>query len=681
MFVAGNAATPPLSLAVTQDIDLMTTFEGAHPALARALDHRGYKTLTPVQDSVLTPEAQGIDLLVSAQTGSGKTVAFGLSIAPTLLGDAERFSPAAEPMALAIAPTRELALQVARELEWLYGETGARVITCVGGMEMRKERRALSGGAHIVVGTPGRLRDHVERGFLDLSALKVVVLDEADEMLDLGFREDLEFILDAAPAERRTLMFSATVPRPIAMLAKRFQKDALRLSTVEEREQHVDIEYRAYAVAPSDRENAIINVLRFYESESAIVFCATREAVKHLSARLANRGFSVVALSGELSQAERTHALQAMRDGRARVCVATDVAARGIDLPNLNLVVHADLPTGRDTLLHRSGRTGRAGNKGISAVIVPYTRRRGAERLFIAAGIQVEWVRAPSVEEILSRDRQRIADEAAFGEDLEGDDLSLANELLERHGALKLASAFVRMQQARYPVPEELLGNVPNPKNEPPVERKDDFIGGVWFAVSLGRKQRAEPRWLLPLVCRAGHITKKDVGAIRIFENETRFEISPQMADRFIETILRHGTGEKSVTIVPVSDGDIPQGGDRADRGGKPAYKSGPRSGGRFEGKPGGYRAPAHRGQGPRSGDTRVEGGERTDRPARKPYAGDRSYVDAGPAGERAAPRGKDASFKKEAPFKKDGGFKKARKPAAAAAAKGKPGGWKKREA
>jgi ATP-dependent RNA helicase DeaD len=313
----------------------MTSFDGLAPAMAKALEKRGYTTLTPVQVAVSDPAIGEADALVSAQTGSGKTVAFGLALASTLLGSEERFGRAAGPLALVIAPTRELAMQVKRELEWLYEMTGAVMASCVGGMDMRTERRGLERGAHIVVGTPGRLRDHITRGNLDLSDIRAVVLDEADEMLDLGFREDLEFILESAPEDRRTLMFSATVPKEIAALAKNYQRDALRISTASEKEQHVDIDYRALLVVPADRENAIINVLRYYDAQNAIVFCSTRAAVNHLTARFNNRGFSVVALSGELSQNERTHALQAMRDGRARVCIATDVAARGIDMPNL----------------------------------------------------------------------------------------------------------------------------------------------------------------------------------------------------------------------------------------------------------------------------------------------------------------------------------------------------------
>ena len=320
------------------------SFPATSAPLARALAERDYNDPTPVQSAVLAPDAEGRDLLVSAQTGSGKTVAYGLALASTLLGDADTMGAPGDPLALVIAPTRELALQVQQELDWLYRQTGARVVACVGGMDPRREARLLASGVHIVVGTPGRLRDHLERGALRLGALAAAVLDEADEMLDMGFREDLEFILDATAEGRRTLLFSATLPRAIVNLAR-----------------------------------------RFFESPGALVFCNTREAVRHLQATLLERGFTTVALSGELSQNERNHAIQALRDGHARVCVATDVAARGIDLAHIGLVVHADLPHDAEVLQHRSGRTGRAGRKGVSVVLVPVSRRRSAERLFADA--------------------------------------------------------------------------------------------------------------------------------------------------------------------------------------------------------------------------------------------------------------------------------------------------------
>ena len=293
--------------------NISSTFE-------RALTEKGYADPTPVQAAVLQPEADERDLLVSAQTGSGKTVAYGLALGPTLLGDADVLPPAGAPLALIVAPTRELALQVERELHWLYAGARARVAVCVGGMDARREQRVLAAGAHIVVATPGRLRDHLERGNFDASALRAVVLDEADEMLDLGFREDLEFILDATPPERRTLLFSATLARDIVSLARNYQRDALRIDTQPD-VQHADIEYRAYLIAPNEIEHAVVNVLRFVDSRGSIVFCHTREAVRHMHSNLVERGFAAVALSGELSQNERTLALQSLRDGRARVLV------------------------------------------------------------------------------------------------------------------------------------------------------------------------------------------------------------------------------------------------------------------------------------------------------------------------------------------------------------------------
>jgi ATP-dependent RNA helicase DeaD len=525
----------------------MSNFDGIVPALAEALEKRGYVELTPVQKAVL--ELGEADALVSAQTGSGKTVAFGLALAPTLLEGAERFGPAGVPLALAVAPTRELALQVMRELQWLYAPTGATVASCVGGMDMRSERRVLERGAHIVVGTPGRLRDHITRNSLDMSALRAVVLDEADEMLDLGFREDLEFILDAAPAQRRTLMFSATVPRSIATLAQGYQRDAVRISAGGEEKQHLDIEYRALNVAYPDRENAIINVLRFYEAKNALVFCNTRAAVNHLTARFNNRNFSVVALSGELSQNERTHALQAMRDGRAKVCIATDVAARGIDLPNLELVIHADLPTNPETLLHRSGRTGRAGRKGVSALIVPNGARKRTERLLQNAGLKATWASPPSADDVIKRDDERILADPAFDEPVADDERGFIDALLAKHGAEQVAAAFVRQCRASRSAPEELTDVAPfTPSRDKPAgerferrdeapSRRDDFGDSVWFSLSIGRRQNAEPRWLIPMLCRTGNISKREIGSIKMQPEETYVQIAADWADRFLAAI------------------------------------------------------------------------------------------------------------------------------------------------
>ncbi len=547
------------------------TIENVAAPLAQALAAKGYETLTSVQNAVLEEGVAGRDLLVSAQTGSGKTVAFGMAIAPEILGGQDVLLYADKPIALVIAPTRELALQVARELEWLYAGAQAKLATCVGGMDYRTERRALERGAHIVVGTPGRLRDHIERGSLDLSGLRAVVLDEADEMLDLGFAEDLEFILAAAPPERRTLMFSATVPKEIEKLAGTFQKDALRIAAQGEAKQHVDIEYHALSVAVRDREHAIFNVLRYYDARTAIVFCKTRVNVNHLLARMGNRGFQVVALSGELSQQERTHALQALRDGRARVCIATDVAARGIDLPGLELVIHADLPSNSETLLHRSGRTGRAGKKGVSALIVTPAEYKKAQRLLSGAKVVAEWGSAPGADDVQAKDDLRILEHPSLTMPI-GDDVGIASDLLEQFGPEALAAAFVRLWREGRSAPEVLSTDLPVPPPSAPRER-GEFGPSVWFRISVGRSGRAEARWLLPKICDAGSIAKDGIGAIRVREDETFVQISEALASRFGGTVeLDKGLTMERVEGEPDFDKPRFAKPERPERREKPAY-------------------------------------------------------------------------------------------------------------
>ncbi len=527
-------------------------FSSTPAAIGKALLARGYETATPVQAAVLQPEAAGRDLMVSAQTGSGKTVAYGLAMAPTLLGDADRLPRASEPLALVIAPTRELALQVQRELAWLFADAGALVASCVGGMEIRREARALQQGCHIVVGTPGRLRDHLERGNLATGSLRVVVLDEADEMLDLGFRDDLEEILDSTPAERRTLLFSATLPKPIQALAKRYQKDAFRIAAGSTDTAHGDIDYRAIRIAPNDIEVATVNTLRYFEAGAALVFCGTREAVRRLHANLVERGFAAVALSGELSQSERTHALQALRDRRARVCVATDVAARGIDLPDLGLVIHAELPHDAEVLQHRSGRTGRAGKKGVCVLLVPYPKRHRADGLLRAAGVKAAWMDAPTPEAIEARDQERMLSEI----DDAGDDREAAETLLAAKPAVDIAAALLRLQRARLPAPEDLSDTGPQARTAPGETGapRPGFEDVVWFRINAGRNNNADPRWLLPYLCRRGHLTKRDIGAIRIYDRETRFEIPRALAQKFVQALRKTDDGDPDVAIEAAGD-------------------------------------------------------------------------------------------------------------------------------
>ncbi|HEX7598164.1 MAG TPA: DEAD/DEAH box helicase, partial [Polyangia bacterium] len=324
-----------------------------HPALSQTIAARGYEEALPVQAAVLEEKYQGRDLLVSSQTGSGKTLAFGMLLAQSSLpAAADAAAPASRgragqpPSGLIIAPTRELANQVRTELAWLFAKTHLRIAAFTGGSDIRRDLKLLHIGADLVVGTPGRLVDLCKRRSLTLEAVSTVVLDEADEMLDMGFQEDLEMLLGAATARTRTLMFSATLPQPILSMAARYQKDALRLDVRPKGGDavHEDIEYVAHLTAIGDHLPAVVNVLRENGDGRAIVFGTTREGVAALHGELMRRGFSAVVLSGDRAQHERNRALEALRSGEAKVLVATNVAARGLDLPEVDLVVHADLP-------------------------------------------------------------------------------------------------------------------------------------------------------------------------------------------------------------------------------------------------------------------------------------------------------------------------------------------------
>ncbi len=572
--------------------------------LQEALATRDYSEPTDVQAAVLQPEARGRDLIVSAQTGSGKTVAFGLAMANELLNEEGLIRHAYSPIALIIAPTRELALQVSRELQWLYGLAGARVATCVGGMNPSNERKVLKSGATIVVGTPGRLRDHLERGALDLSSLGAVVLDEADEMLDMGFRDELEAILDAAPDNRRTLLFSATMPRPIEALAQRYQRNALRIATVDKGRSHEDISYQAVTVSPPEIENAVVNLLRFHEPETAILFCATRDSVRRLHATLQERGFSVVALSGEHSQQERNQALQAMRDRRARVCVATDVAARGLDLPSLSLVVHVEIPRDAETLQHRSGRTGRAGKKGTAVLIVPFPRRKRVESMLRHANIKPIWTDAPDRESIIEKDRERLLEKLLEPVEISDADREVAAQLLAKRSPADLAAMLVHTLRSKMPEPEELMPNTPEGRREAQKERhRPGFEDTVWFRMDIGRKQNADPRWILPLLCRRGHITRNEIGAIRIGADDTHFQIPRTIADKFAAATQRTAGTETDEENIRFE-----------------VSKDGPRMAARDNKKKSSYDGSDRRPSGGKFGQSRKPDGERTGKPGAKSF-------------------------------------------------------------
>ena len=447
------------------------------PALSKAIAQKGFTSLTPVQLAVLDPQAAGRDLRITSQTGSGKTLAIGFVLrdVPGITGELQK-DRIARPHALIVAPTRELARQVETELSWLYASLGVKLAAVTGGASYREEHRALAAGPGIVVGTPGRLLDHLERGSIDASQVAVVVLDEADRMLDLGFREALESILGRVPDEHTTHLVSATFPPDVRRLADSVQTDPVHIEGTRLGAANVDIDHVLVLIEPRERLAAIINLLLADPEARTIVFARTRADVGHVMGSLAEAGFAVGSLSGEMEQQERTRALAAFKRGTMRILVATDVAARGIDVQEVSFVIHAEPPTDPDSYTHRSGRTGRAGRKGTSAVLVTPREMNGARRVLERAGVGFRYEAVPAAEQIrLAQDERLIAalarESTANEEPIPARTMALARKLVAAGPVERtIARLLSRGPQVREPEPRDVRRLEPPPpvKARPP---------------------------------------------------------------------------------------------------------------------------------------------------------------------------------------------------------------------
>jgi ATP-independent RNA helicase DbpA len=343
------------------------------PPLARAIEVLGHDRMTPIQEHALPPLLAGKDVIAQARAGSGKTVAFGLALLSRLAVDEDRVQ------ALVLCPTRELAEQVSTEIRRLARFIpNLRLVTLCGGVPVRTQRPALERPPQVLVGTPGRILDHLRRETIDLKALRVLVLDEADRMLDMGFAESIDEVVKQVPASRQTMLFSATFPPEVRKLSRRFQRKPVEV-TVDLEASEVEIEQLVYEVAsPKDKIDAAVALLFEHTPETALVFCHTRKDTREVATALAERGFSVLSLHGELEQRERDEVLLRFAHRSCRVLVATDIAARGLDIKGLAAVISWELPIDPDVHLHRIGRTGRAGSKGLALSL--YTSRE-RERL------------------------------------------------------------------------------------------------------------------------------------------------------------------------------------------------------------------------------------------------------------------------------------------------------------
>ncbi len=406
MYSAETApATAPDSPVAVAAADV---FAAVPAALKGALQRRGFSKLTEVQAAVLAADDGAADLRISSQTGSGKTVALGLALAARVAGGTR-----GAPTTLVVTPTRELAAQVKEELSWLFADlVGVRCEVVTGGTSIARERQQLSRGPSLVVGTPGRLLDHVRNGALSLGQVNQLVLDEADQMLDLGFKDELDAILAALPPTRRTHLVSATFPAAVRALADRFQRSPKLVAGTPAGASHGDIEHIAVKVGSREHYAVLVNLLLLAGDERTLVFVRTREDTSALADKLAGDGFLALPIHGDLAQAQRTRTLQAFRRGTIHTLIATDVAARGLDIADVTTVVHFDPPIDAETYVHRSGRTGRAGQKGRSYMLVMKSRANFVRRLYYQARIEADLQGAPGAAEVRAMQQARAAQRA-----------------------------------------------------------------------------------------------------------------------------------------------------------------------------------------------------------------------------------------------------------------------------
>ncbi len=442
------------------------------PDIRQAVDALGYTNPTPVQLAVFEPASRGKNLVVQARTGTGKTAAFGLPILDALV---KKSVPGVQ--ALILTPTRELALQVAAELERLGKFRETRVTAIYGGAPMGKQIQALEEGAQVVAGTPGRVLDHLRRGTLDPSAIRVFVLDEADEMLSMGFAKELNAIIDHLPKERQGLYFSATIPPDVERLATSHLRDPEYVTLSSDQVGALEINHFTYLVREGDKRGALVRIVEVEDPESAIVFCNTREETERVCEALNARGYDADWLNGDLDQRERETVMAKTREGKLRFLVATDVAARGIDISHLTHVINADFPESAEYYVHRTGRTGRAGKTGTAISVVTPKDIGHLYMLRLTYKIRPVERSLPTQGELRTRaetDLVAFLADAYAGRKFDDVDLAVARRLLTHENAVQLIAGLLRdhLGEKATPAAQEDAGEARRGKNPPPMPKE-----------------------------------------------------------------------------------------------------------------------------------------------------------------------------------------------------------------
>jgi ATP-dependent RNA helicase DeaD len=545
----------------TSDADGGFAGLGLEPRLLETITALGYEEPTPVQREAIPPLLLGRDLIGQAATGTGKTAAFALPLLQRLAAGGHQ----ARPSALILVPTRELAMQVA-EAVYRYGRVSdVTVVPVYGGQAFGQQVRALRRGADVVVATPGRALDHVRRETLQLGGVAVVVLDEADEMLDMGFADDIEALLGQTPAGRQTVLFSATLPPRIAAIADRHLTDPVRVAIAREAVpagQAPRVRQTAYVVPRAYKLAALGRVLDVEAPEAAIVFCRTRTEVDELTESLRARGYQPEALHGGLSQEQRDRVMRRFRGGAADLLVATDVAARGLDIEQLSHVVNYDVPYAAEAYVHRIGRVGRAGREGVAVTLAEPREHRLLRNIERATGQRIEVAQVPTVADLRARRLEQTR--ASLREALLGDDLDhyrvVVESLAEEFDVMDVALAAVKLahraggagagegegegeEEIEIPAPDPRRGRQPDgpPRDDGPrrgPERgRGPAPGMARIFVGAGRDAGIAPRDLVGAIANEAGLAGRDIGAIEIAERFALVEVPEEVADYVIDSL------------------------------------------------------------------------------------------------------------------------------------------------
>lgn len=551
--------------------------------VVRALTEVGYETPSPIQAATIPPLLEGRDVIGQAQTGTGKTAAFALPVLSRI-----DLKPG-KPQALVLAPTRELAIQVAEAFQkYATYLPGFQVLPIYGGQSYGPQLQGLKRGAQIVVGTPGRIIDHLDKGTLDLSALKFVVLDEADEMLRMGFIDDVEKLLQATPAQRQVALFSATMPAPIRRIAQTYLKDPVEVTIKNKTTTAANIRQRYWWVSGVHKLDALTRILEAESFDAMIVFARTKSATEELASKLQARGFAAAAINGDMAQAQRERVIDQLKNGKLDILIATDVAARGLDVDRISHVLNYDIPHDTESYVHRIGRTGRAGRNGEAILFVTPRERNLLRQIERATRQPIEQMQLPTIEAVndtrVNKFNQRIVDTLATG------DLGLFQQLVEKfeqeHNvpAIEIAAALARIAQGDQPLllePPAKREYTERPPREFDRERNDrDFsdrrpvregmrqprahvteTGKKTYRIEVGHEHGVKPGNIVGAIANEGGVDAKFIGRVSIRDDYSLIDLPDGMPAETFNHLKKVWVAQQQLQIREWDGTEQPQSG------------------------------------------------------------------------------------------------------------------------